>query len=153
MLVAFLFFRSWFRAAGRRILAFWGGFAILLIPEAAYILQQPNEFFARLGANGTFQTGWLSQTMASTGQSAIQILAGRVAHAFLSLIYYPALDFYGSPTPPLTLISATLFLIGLGVSLWRTRSLNFFILNGYFWGFTLAVGIFAIPRPPTPIGC
>jgi hypothetical protein len=145
MLVALVFFRSWFKAVSRQILAFWGGFVILLIPEALYISQYPNEFLARLGASGTFQTGWLSQTMASTGQSAIQILAGRVVHAFLSLVYYPALDFYGSPIPPLTLISAALFLIGLGISLWQIRSLNHLVLNGYFWGFTLAVGIFAIP--------
>jgi 4-amino-4-deoxy-L-arabinose transferase-like glycosyltransferase len=145
LLAVLLFFRSWFKAAGRQILVFWGGFLVPLLPEAFYIWQHPSEFLARLGASGTFQTGWLSQTMASTGQSAVQILAGRVLHAFLSLIYYPALDFYGSPIPPLTLISATLFLIGLGVSLWRTRTQNYLLLNSYFWGFTLAVGIFAIP--------
>jgi 4-amino-4-deoxy-L-arabinose transferase-like glycosyltransferase len=145
MLAALLFFRSWFKAAGRQVLVFWGGFLVPLLPEAFYVWQHPSEFLARLGASGTFQTGWLSQTMASTGQSAVQILAGRVLHAFLSLIYYPALDFYGSPIPPLTLISATLFLIGLGVSLWRTHTQNYLLLNSYFLGFTLAVGIFAIP--------
>ena len=73
------------------------------------------------------------------------ILAQRVIHAFLSLIYYPAIDYYGVPVPPLTLISATLFLIGLGLCLFYTRKINYLILNGYFWGFMFAVGVFAIP--------
>jgi len=83
--------------------------------------------------------------MQSTGQSAVAILFERVVHAFMSLIYYPALDFYGSSTPMLSMISATLFLLGLVVALWRTRSPAYLLLNGYFWGATLSVGIFAIP--------
>jgi 4-amino-4-deoxy-L-arabinose transferase-like glycosyltransferase len=145
MLVALLFFRSQYKKAGRQVLAFWGGFVTLVLPEAVYILQHPNDFLARLNASGTFQSGWLSQEIVTTGHSVVQILAERIVHALLSLTYYPATSFYGSPIPMLTLISATLFFIGLGVSLWRTRSSNYLILNGYFWGFTLAVGIFAIP--------
>ncbi len=145
MLVILAFFWSWFKAVGRQFLAFWGGFVIMLIPEATYVWQHPNEFFARLGADGTFQSGWLAETMANTGQNALQVLGGRVLHAFLVLIYYPSIDFYGSSAPMLTLIAAALFLIGLGISLWRTRSRGFLLLNGYFWGITLATGIFAIP--------
>jgi hypothetical protein len=153
MLVAFLFFRPWIRAAGRQVLVFWGGLGIVIMPEAVYASWHPNEFFARLNMEGTFQSGWLAQTMAKTGQSAFQILAERVVHAFMSLIYYPAIDFYGSPVPMLTLISAALFLLGLGISLWRIRSTNYLLLNGYFWALTVAIGIFAIPHLLTPIAC
>jgi hypothetical protein len=83
--------------------------------------------------------------MSATGKGTVQILFERVIHAFLSLIYYPAIDFYGSPVPLLTLITAALFLIGLGITLWRFRSPEYLLLNCYFWGFTLAVGIFALP--------
>jgi hypothetical protein len=145
MVLAFLLLRSWFKPALRQALVFWGGFLIMILPESAYIWQHPNQFFNRLGENGTFQTGWLAQTMAGTGQSALQVLVGRVAHAFLSLIYYPAFDFYGSPAPTLTVIASTLFLIGVGVALWRTRSPRFLLLNGYFWAATVSIGIFAIP--------
>jgi len=145
MVIALIFLRNWFRPAAKQGLVFWGGLGIGLMPEATYIIQHPNEFMARLNMDGTFQSGWLAQTMASTGQSAVQILGGRVIHAFMSLIYYPALDFYGSPIPMLTLISASLFLIGLGISLWQTRSPHYLLLNGYFWALTLATGIFAIP--------
>ncbi|MDR3577581.1 MAG: glycosyltransferase family 39 protein [Anaerolineaceae bacterium] len=144
-LLALLFFRSHVKMVKSQILVFWGGFVTLVLPEAVYILRNRDNFLVRVSANGTFQSGWLANEMASTGHSAVLILADRVTHAFLSLIYYPASSYYGSPVPMLTLFSATLFLIGLGISLWRTRSQSYFILNSYFWGFTVAVGIFAIP--------
>ncbi len=145
MLVAFVFLRSWFRPLLRVGLAFWGSFLIVALPEAVYIWNHPNDFLNRLGADGTFQSGWLTQTMAVTGQSALEIFFGRAVHVFLSLIYYPALDFYGSPVPPLSLITAALFLLGVGIALYRTRSPGFLLLNGYFWAGVLAIGIFATP--------
>lgn len=145
MLVAFLFLRPWFKPALKQAAAFWGGWAILLLPELTYVINTPNEFINRLGENGTFQTGWLATAMADSGQSAVSLLSHRVAHAFLSLIYYPAFDFYGSRVPMLSLITAALFLIGLGIALWRMRSPAYLLLNGYFWAPTLAIGLFAIP--------
>ena len=143
--LAMLLFRYWRRTAVRELLAFWGALVIMVIPEVVYSWQHPEDFLARMSSSGTFQTGWLAQTAAATGQAPVIILAERVTHAFLSLVYYPALDFYGSPVPPLTLFSAAFFLIGLGVCLIRTRNLNYLLVNAYFWGFTFSVGIFAIP--------
>ncbi|HTX92723.1 MAG TPA: glycosyltransferase family 39 protein [Anaerolineales bacterium] len=145
MVIAFLFFRPWIKPALKQVGAFWGGLAILLIPEATYVVQHPDEFFARMNSDGTFQSGWLAQTVASTGQNAFQILGQRVIHAFLSLIYYPAIDFYGSPVPTLTLVAATLFLVGLGIAIWRIRKPEYLLVNCYFWGFTFAIGIFSVP--------
>lgn len=145
MLAALIFLPRWFRPAWKQALAFWGGLGIMILPELQYALQHPAEFTNRLLANGTFQTGWLEETMASTGQGALAVLGGRVVHAFMSLIYYPAYDFYGSSIPMLTLISATLFLSGMAFALWKVRSPGYLLLNGYFWSLTLAVGIFAIP--------
>jgi hypothetical protein len=59
LLAALLIFRAWIKPAAKQILAFWGGLGILLIPEAFYAFQHPSEFFARLNADGTFQSGWL----------------------------------------------------------------------------------------------
>lgn len=145
MVIAFIFYRAWFKTVFRTALAFWGGFLITILPEAVYISRNTNEFLNRLAQNGTFQSGWLDATIQSTGQSAVTILFGRVVHAFMALIYYPAFDFYGSPAPMLTVVSSVLFLVGLGVSLLRTRLQGFLLLNGYFWGATLSVGLFAIP--------
>lgn len=143
--VCYLFLRSWFRPALKQAAAFVGGFVIMVLPWLVVALQYPGEMANRLNQNGTFQSGWLSTTMASTGQSTLQLLGGRVLHAFLSLIYYPPFDFYGSPVPTLALISAVLFLLGIGLALLRIREPGVLLLNGYFWSTTLAIGLFAVP--------
>jgi hypothetical protein len=145
MLVSFLFLRRWFKPALRQAAVFWGGFAIVLLPELAYIQAHPDIFFNRLTENGIVQTGWLAGVMASTGQNAVQVLGARVIHAFLALIYYPSLDFYGSQVPMLSLVSAMLFLLGLAIAFLQTHSPRMLLLNGYFWAGTFSVGMFAIP--------
>ncbi|MCC6299433.1 MAG: glycosyltransferase family 39 protein [Anaerolineales bacterium] len=145
MLIAFIFHRSWFKAALPAALAFWGGFMVMILPEALYISRHPDEFLNRLSQDGVFQSGWLTATMQSTGQSAVTILFERIIHAFMSLVFYPAIDFYGSPSPMLTVVSSVLFLVGLGIALFRVRQPAYLLLNGYFWGTTVAVGVFAIP--------
>ena len=138
-------FRREFRAVWRQLVVFWGGFALTVLPQASYMLRRPEEWLSRLNADGTFNSGWLANEVAITGKSTVQILVERVAHAFLSLIYYPAIDFYGSPVPVLSFVAAVLFLLGLGYTLLRVRSLDGLLLNGYFWGMTVAVAVFAIP--------
>jgi 4-amino-4-deoxy-L-arabinose transferase-like glycosyltransferase len=146
LLVALLFFfRSWLKPALRQVGVFWGGFAIMILPEAWYIWQHPLVFIERMAKDGTFASGWMAQQIANTGQSAIQILAGRVLHAFLSLIYYPSFDFYGSSIPMFSMISACLFLIGMALVLFRRQTPATVMLNGAFWAFPFAIGIFAIP--------
>jgi 4-amino-4-deoxy-L-arabinose transferase-like glycosyltransferase len=145
MLIAFLFLRPWFKPVLRQGLAFWGGYLLMMVPQLRYILQNPDEFLNRLGVSGSFQTGWVQDTMASTGQSAFEVLGGRVLHAFLSLTYYPAIEFYGSTSPLLNIFSSILFLAGLGLILIRVKSPGYLLLNGYFWAPTLAIGIFALP--------
>jgi len=145
MILGFLFYRVWFKPRLKQAAAFWGGFLLTILPAGLYYIQQPNEFVNRLNKDGTFQSGWLEFTMQDTGQSALEILFGRVVHAFMSLIYYPALDFYGSPAPMLSMLSTVMFLAGLGIALWRLKNPSYLLLNGYFWAATVAVGLFAIP--------
>jgi hypothetical protein len=145
MLLMMIILRSQLKDFLRVMSAFWGGLIVMLIPQAVNFSRHPNEYFSRLSMDGTFQSGWLANTMANTGQSAFRILSERVLHAFLSLIYYPAFDFYGSSIPMLTLFTAALFLLGLGLSLWKTASPGYLLLNGYFWAATVAVGVFSIP--------
>lgn len=99
----------------------------------------------RLNRGGTFQTGYLDNMVEITGHSPARILVERVIHAFLSLIYYPAFDFYGSPAPIMSMITSVLFLVGLGLALWRLRKPEYLLLNGYFWGATVSIGVFATP--------
>lgn len=145
MVLSMIFLRSWLKPALRQVAIFWGGFVLMLLPELVFIWQHPNEFFQRINKDGIIQSGWLARTMQETGSNALQIFGQRIAHTFLSLIYYPAFDFYGSPAPALSLITALFFLVGLGLLLWKTERPEYLLLNGYFWGGTFAVALFSIP--------
>ncbi len=145
MAIALLFYREWFKPRIAQAASFLGGFLIIILPSAVYIFRHPEQFLNRLTQSGTFQSGYLESVMASTGQGAVQVLFERVVHAFLSLIYYPALDFYGSPAPMMSMLSSVMFLTGLGLSLWRLRDPAYLLLNGYFWGATVSIGVFATP--------
>jgi hypothetical protein len=144
-LVAAIFLHPWMRGRWRQLAAFYGSFAILILPEMVYASRRPGLFFDRLNALGSFQTGWITERMSESGQTLLPVLWERATHAFLSLIFYPAFDFYGSPIPMLSLVSGSLFLIGLIFTLTWARRPSFLLLNSYFWTGTLAVGLFAIP--------
>jgi hypothetical protein len=145
MLLALAFLRDFFQPALKQAAVFWGAFLVTVSPSLINSGFNSGGLFERLNSDGTFQSGWLQQAMASSGSSALQILGERVIHAFMSLIYYPAFDFYGSRLPMLSLISASLFLFGLALALLKIRKPGSLLLNGYFWAGTLAVGLFAMP--------
>lgn len=145
MLILFIFYRSWFIQRLSQAFAFWGGFFLSILPSGLYAYYNPNEFMNRLGSSGTFQTGYVENVMLATGQSAFEVLLGRVVHAFLSLFYYPAADFYGSPSPMMSMISGVMLIAGLGIILWQIRNPAYLLLNGYIWGSAVAIGVFATP--------
>lgn len=145
LVISFIFLRSWIKPALSQVAVFWGGFGIMFLPELTFILGHPKEFLERLSKDGMFQSGWLPDEIMKTGANVWQILIQRVIHTFLSLIYYPSFDFYGSSVPVLSLVSAVLFLIGLGIVFWKTRSPGFLILNGHFWSGVLAIALFSLP--------
>ena len=145
LLTIFVFYRNWAKQRTSQVAAFFGGFFVSILPTAVYSIGNSDEFLNRLNRGGTFQTGYLTDVMNATGHSAGQILFERVVHAFLSLIYYPAQDFYGSTAPMMSMITSMLFLVGLGLALWRIRKPEYLLLNGYFWGATVSIGVFATP--------
>ncbi|NJN80723.1 MAG: hypothetical protein HC797_09795 [Anaerolineales bacterium] len=48
MLIAFVFYRNWFKERITQALAFWGGFLIMIPPTLVYVNQNPNEFLRDL---------------------------------------------------------------------------------------------------------
>lgn len=143
--IAFWLCRPLVRGAARQVPVFWLGALVTAAPILGYAARQPEEFFNRLNASGTFQSGWLEQTMSITGKSAPQLLWERVEHALLSLNHYRAYDFYGASYPVLDYAVAILFLLGVGYALVRTRDHRYLLLNGYFWSVTIALAVFATP--------
>jgi predicted membrane-bound mannosyltransferase len=133
------------RQSWRQVLLFASCAVIIALPQLAYNASNPDQFLARLNADGVFQSGWLASEMAVTGHSSVQILTDRVTHVFLALIVYPIIDFYNTPLPVLPTITAGLFLIGLVLALVRTRDWRYLLLNGYFWSLLITIGLFAIP--------
>jgi len=145
MLVAWFVSRPLMKGRSRQVLAFTLAVAIMLLPQAFYALTHMQEFMGRFNADGVIQSGWLADTMARTGQSPVVILAQRIVHAFLSMYYYAAGDFYGVTIPLLSVVTGAFFLIGLVYSLWRTREPRYLLLNGYMWAPAVAIGLTAIP--------
>lgn len=143
--VAWLVSRPLIRGRSRQILVFGMSTAIMILPQVVYSLSHFQEFMGRFNADGVVQSGWLEDTMARTGQGAAVILAGRISHAFLSLGYYAAWDFYGATIPLLSFITGALFIIGTLYSLLRTREPQYLLVNGYLWAPAVAIGLTAIP--------
>jgi hypothetical protein len=148
--IAALVARPLMRGAWRVYGVFWLSFMVAALPQFTFNTRHPEEFAARLNQGGLFQGTWLSDEMARTGASQVQILFERVAHAFLSLNHYPATDFYGATIPMLSVITATLFALGLIYSLWRTRDYGYLLLNGWFWSIVVAIGLFTLPPGADP---
>ncbi|MFZ6026534.1 MAG: glycosyltransferase family 39 protein [Chloroflexota bacterium] len=126
-------------------LVFSVSLATVILPHMVYALQHRGAYLERLSKEGTFNSGWLASEVIIRGESPVRILSERVLHVFLSLFHYPASDFYGTPMPMLALFVATLLILGLGIALWKTRALGYLLLNGYFWGVIVSVGILAVP--------
>jgi len=145
LLIALVLCRPLIQNVWRKTFAFWGGVLLIALPNFVYAIFKPEDFLSRLNKEGTFQSGWLAMKIAESGKSAIQILIERVVHAFLSLIHYSALEFYGTSSPMVDAITGALFLFGVLYALWRARDHRYLLLNGYFWATAVAVGVFSIP--------
>jgi 4-amino-4-deoxy-L-arabinose transferase-like glycosyltransferase len=145
LVIAAVLCRPLVERAARQVPIFWGGVLVAVLPHGVYAWLNPDFFLERLNLEGTFQSGWMAQEVAASGRHPLVILVDRVIHAFLSLNYYPAFDFYGARIPLLDVLTAVLFLLGLAYALWCTRDSRYLLLNGYFWAATVSVGLFAIP--------
>lgn len=145
LILCLVFHRRWLKSVLPQVAAFGGGLIILLLPALYRYLAVPMDLIARLNMEGTFQSGWLEMTVAQSGQSAVQVLLSRVTHAFLSLIYYPSLDFYGSRIPMLSMITSVLFLIGLATAAMKIKQRPTLLVLTVLVGFVLMIGLFAIP--------
>ncbi len=118
---------------------------ILALPSLTWAFNHPNDFAARYGKEGTFQSGWLANEIVITGKPAVLILFERFIHACLAIFVLPFQDFYWVKMPVLDFITAVLFLVGVLIALRRTREPRFLLLNGWLWSGVFSLSVFAIP--------
>jgi hypothetical protein len=145
MLIAWFVARPVMRGRLPQVVAFLLVAGILVLPRIYYASTHPDDYLGGFNMYGSFQSGWLANMMAETGQSAVTILGGRVVHAFLSLFYYPAQSFYGSTKSLLHFMTASLFLMGLAYSLWRARDHRHLLAVGLVLAPAVAIGLTAVP--------
>lgn len=145
LLVAWFVSRPLMKGRAPQVIAFCAALAVMLLPQLFYTVSHAEDFMGRFNVDGAVQSGWLADRVAVTGRGPALILVERIGHAFLSLPYYAAWDFYGATIPLLSVATGALFLIGLVYSLWRTREPRFLLMNGYVWAPAVAIGLTAIP--------
>lgn len=119
--------------------------AIFISPMVIWSVHFPGEFSSRLAADGTFASGWLDREVARTGRSPISILLELMFYAVTTFSHQPFGDFYNVGVPTLDVISRGFWAIGLLLSLLRTWDRRFLLLNGWFWGGVVALGIVTVP--------
>lgn len=124
-----------------------GAIAVVLIisPMALWGFFYPNEFASRMSLDGTFASGWLEREADMTGKSEAMILLSLAGLALATFYRDPFLDFYGIGVPTFDVVSRVFWGIGLFLALIRTWNTRIVLLNGWFWGGLVALGIVTIP--------
>jgi hypothetical protein len=114
---------------------------VVTAPMAAFFYQHPNYFYAKLNAEGIFQNGVLASEMAATGQSAAQVILGRIYVATAVFVARAAPNgFFNSPAPYLSLPAALFFGLGLVIAFARLREPKYALLLAWFWAVVIFGG-------------
>jgi hypothetical protein len=130
------------------LLAFAGALLIISGPMLYWAIDQPYEFNARANQIGIIQSGWLANEARNTGLSQLQIFLGLFKQAFLTVNYYPSVNFFYSSMPMLDYLTGGFFILGLVFSLFHLKDPRYLLLNGWFWSGVLVGGAMVIDPIP-----
>jgi hypothetical protein len=119
--------------------------AIIISPMITWAVMFPDEFGARLAVDGTFASGWLTQEAQATGKTPAQIVLELGWLALTTFTARPFVDFYEVRVPTLDVVARPLWMLGLLLTLSRPWDRRMLVLNGWFWGGVVALGITTIP--------
>lgn len=140
--------RGYFASHLKHLSAFSFGVTLSAAPQAAYFARHPDIFFGRLGQEGIFFNGWLTQRMIQTGQSQWDILINQFTRTIMVFIASPAPgNFFNSPEPYLTGLGSILFLLGMAIALAHILETRYFMLLVWFWAVILFGGILTLNPP------
>jgi hypothetical protein len=137
--------RSIFHGNGANLAIFGVSLAVVLAPMIIWAFEFPDAFGSRLGADGTIASGWLANESAITGRSQAAIMFDLLLTALGTFSFLPFLDFYGIRQPTLDRLSGLLWIPGAALALLKTWNRRIVMLNGWFWGGIVALGVLTIP--------
>jgi hypothetical protein len=140
--------RSYLFSHLRHLFSFFLGSAISAAPQAAFFARHPVIFIGRMGQEGIFMNGWLSQHAAQTGKSILEILWDQFTRTVMVFVAAPALgNFYNSPAPYLTVLASVLFLLGMGYAIAYLLKPPHFMILLWFWAVIFFGGIVTLNPP------
>jgi hypothetical protein len=123
---------------------------VMAVPIMLYYNSHPGLYMERANSLGILdsQSGWLSREVGFTGQSRSQIWSQQMRRGLLAFNSgtdnSPA---YKPEVPLLSLGPSLLFLIGMGIAIWRMRQLRYSLL--VVWVLvTLVFGAVLLENPP-----
>jgi hypothetical protein len=140
VLYAGLSLRGYLRAHGLPVAIFFGAIVMTALPMAVFFQAHPDQFMARINAEGIIQNGHLARE-AANGHPALTVLLNQFRASSLVYIARPALaGFFSSPAPYLTSLAASVFVLGLGYAFWRIADLRYLTLLAWFWAVVVLGG-------------
>jgi 4-amino-4-deoxy-L-arabinose transferase-like glycosyltransferase len=120
------------------------GFVIGFGPLLLFFVGHQEDFTARLAMVGVFQSGWFDQQLAA-GRSPAAILSEQAAYGFGAYTYFPDRSaWYDPKIPLLDHTSATLFLLGVAITLARFRRPDWALLLGWIAGASVLGGMLIV---------
>jgi 4-amino-4-deoxy-L-arabinose transferase-like glycosyltransferase len=140
--------RSYLYSHWKHLASFFAAAIVSMAPQAAFFARHPDIFIGRLGQEGIFFNGWLTQQAALTGKSVWEILFNQFTRTTLVFIASPAPgNTFNSPNPYLTVFGSILFLLGMGYALAYLFEPRHFIVLIWFWAVILFGGILTLNPP------
>ncbi|HMO58533.1 MAG TPA: glycosyltransferase family 39 protein [Roseiflexaceae bacterium] len=137
--------RRIFHGNGFNLGLFAASLAIITAPMLIWAIEFPNEFGSRVAADGTIASGWLAAESQITGLSEAHILFNLLLAALGTFSFLPFHDFYGIQVPTLDRVSGYLWIPGAVLALALTWNRRIVMLNGWFWGGIVALGVLTVP--------
>ena len=152
LVLLFLLLASWaiidrglFRGNAVPLAMFAVALVVIISPMVIWGVLFPAEFSSRMAVDGTFTSGWLETEAALTGKHQALVLGELFLAALGTFTQRPFIDFYGVGVPTLDKLTGIFWTFGLALALWQTFNRRVIVLNGWFWGGVVALGVTTVP--------
>lgn len=117
-------------------------------PLAIFWFTHHSHFMDRINIVGIFQSGWIDQQRAATGDSTLSILWDQAVHAFGGYGFYIERGiFYRAPIPFVDRLSLIPFLLGLAYALYNVLDERYFLLLTGFVAVVVTGGVLTVDPP------